>query len=97
MTPRKASLRVAHARACTNATASSPSSLKGCPCQPSYYVFQRDRNGRPIKSQRVKTRKTADAMLRNVLYLYVSRLSAETGLRLRELVALDWQNVSLTE
>jgi integrase len=66
MTPRKASLRVAHARACKNATASSLVSLNGCTCQPSYYVFQRDRDGRPIKSERVKTRKTADAMLRNV-------------------------------
>jgi integrase len=65
MSPRKASLRVAHAKACRNAGATSLDSLKGCRCTPSYYVFHRDRDGRPVKSKRVKDRAVADTMLRN--------------------------------
>jgi integrase len=49
---------------CPHATSSSLDSLKGCKCTPSYYVFQRDRDGRPQKSARVKDRRTADTMLR---------------------------------
>jgi integrase len=66
MTPRKASLRVAHQQACKNATATALESLKGCTCTPSYYVFQRDRDGRPVKGARVKDRRTADQALRAV-------------------------------
>jgi integrase len=64
MSPRKASLRVAHSKACRNANKTALESLKGCTCQPSYYVFQRDRDGKPEKSARVKDRRTADEMLR---------------------------------
>jgi integrase len=64
MSPRKASLRVAHQRACANVTQTAIDSLKGCTCSPSYYVFQRDRDGRPGKSPRVKDRRVADTMLR---------------------------------
>jgi integrase len=66
MTPRKASLRVAHSRTCRNPNATSLASLKRCTCQPSYYVFHRDRNGVPIKSERVKTKRTAETILRRV-------------------------------
>jgi integrase len=66
MSPRKASLRVAHQRSCANASRTALDSLgrgSGCTCQPSYYVFSRDRDGRPVKSARVKDRKTADRAL----------------------------------
>jgi hypothetical protein len=38
MTPRKASLRVAHSSKCANRNATALKSLKGCTCKPSYYV-----------------------------------------------------------
>jgi integrase len=63
MSPRKASLRVAHQRSCANATKTALDSLgrgSGCTCQPSYYVFSRDRDGRPVKRPRVKDRRTAE-------------------------------------
>ncbi len=63
MSPRKASLRVAHQGTCKNATQTSLESLKGCSCSPSYYVFHRDRDGRPVKGARVKDRRTADRAL----------------------------------
>ena len=66
MSPRKASLRVAHQRSCPNATKSALSSVdkgSGCGCSPSYYVFSRDREGRPAKGARVKDRKTAERAL----------------------------------
>src|SRR5437660_528233 len=47
MTPRKASLRVAHARSCPNAGKTALDSLKGCKCQPSYYTFQRGTDEEP--------------------------------------------------
>jgi integrase len=65
VSPRKASLRVAHAKACRNATKTTLDSLKGCNCQPSYYVFHRDRDGAVVKSQRVKDRAVADKLLRD--------------------------------
>ena len=54
MSPRKASLRVAHARSCPNVTKTALTSVgtgsgSGCTCEPSYYVFYRDREGRPVK------------------------------------------------
>ena len=66
MSPRKASLRVAHARSCPNATKTALSSVgkaSGCTCTPSYYVFSRDRDGRSVKGARVKDRKTAERAL----------------------------------
>jgi integrase len=36
----------------------------GCTCEPSYYVFYRDRDGRPVKESRVKDRRTAERALR---------------------------------
>lgn len=63
MTPRKASLRVAHQRTCRNANATALDSLEGCSCSPSYYVFQRDRDGRPAKGERVKDRQVANRAL----------------------------------
>ena len=66
MSPRKASLRVAHQRSCPNATKTALSSIgkgSGCACPPSYYVFSRDREGRPAKGARVKDRKTAERAL----------------------------------
>ena len=59
VTPRKASLRVAHQAKCPKANATTIASLKGCKCKPSYYTLHRGRDGRTIKSARVKTRKAA--------------------------------------
>lgn len=64
MSPRKASLRVAHQRTCAHAKQTSLDSLKGCTCSPSYYVLTRDRDGRPVKSARVKDRQVADRALK---------------------------------
>jgi integrase len=66
MSPRKASLRAAHARSCPNVSKTALSSVgrgNGCTCTPSYYVFSRDRDGRPVKGARVKDRKTAERAL----------------------------------
>ncbi|HEU0246937.1 MAG TPA: hypothetical protein VFR38_07605, partial [Gaiellaceae bacterium] len=66
MSPRKASLRVAHQRACPNASRTALSSIgrgSGCNCEPSYYVQSRDRDGRPVKTKRVRDRRTADRAL----------------------------------
>ena len=66
MSPRKASLRAAHARSCPNVSKTALSSVgrgSGCTCQPSYFVFSRDRDGRPVKGARVKDRKTAERAL----------------------------------
>ncbi|HXG75181.1 MAG TPA: tyrosine-type recombinase/integrase [Gaiellaceae bacterium] len=66
MTPRKASLRVAHARSCPNASKTALASAgrgSGCTCQPSYYVATRDRDGRTVKSARVRDRRTAERLL----------------------------------
>ncbi|HEY2374263.1 MAG TPA: tyrosine-type recombinase/integrase [Gaiellaceae bacterium] len=66
MTPRRASLRVAHQASCPNATKSSIDSLKGCKCRPSYYVFNRRPDGTVEKSARVKDRQVAERALRKV-------------------------------
>jgi integrase len=63
MTARKASLRVAHSRDCANANQTTIDSVKGCTCKPSYFTFYRGRDGRPIKSPRVKDRRTAERAL----------------------------------
>lgn len=66
MTPRKASLRVAHQRGCANASKTALDSVgrgSGCSCSPSYYVFHRDREGKPVKGERVKDRRVAGRAL----------------------------------
>lgn len=66
MTPRKASLRVAHQRTCPLASRTSIASVAkgaGCTCKPSYYVLWRDRSGATLKSTRVRDRRLADKML----------------------------------
>src|SRR4051794_32175936 len=67
MSPRKASLRVAHLRGCANASKTALDSVgrgNGCTCNPSYYVFHRNRDGRPVKGARVKDRRVAESALR---------------------------------
>jgi integrase len=62
MTPRRASLRVAHQRDCPNASKTSLESVArggGCTCKPAYYAFRRLRDGRVEKSRRVSTRTEA--------------------------------------
>src|SRR5437868_2424548 len=66
MTPRRASLRVAHQAGCPNATKTSIDSLKGCKCKPSYFTFHRGRDGRAVKGARVKDRQVAERALRKV-------------------------------
>src|SRR5438128_12627973 len=58
MTPRTASLRVAHQKGCANENRSALNSTgrgSGCTCSPSYYTFQRRRDGTVEKGERVKT------------------------------------------
>jgi integrase len=64
MTPRKASLRVAHQAQCPHANKTALDSLRGCKCSPSYYVTHRDASGATVKSARVKDRRVADKLLR---------------------------------
>src|SRR5947208_583055 len=64
VTPRKATLRVAHQGNCPKASKTSLDSLRGCKCAPSYYVMHRDTSGATRKSARVKDRRLADKMLR---------------------------------
>lgn len=66
MTPRKASLRVAHQAGCSHATKTSLDSLRGCKCSPSYYTFQRRPDGTVEKGSRVKDRQVADRALRKI-------------------------------
>lgn len=65
MTPRTASLRVAHQATCPNANQTTLDSLRGCKCKPgpSYYTFHRGRDSKPVKGARVRSRKVADAAL----------------------------------
>jgi integrase len=63
MSPRRASLRVAHQRTCPNASRTSLDSLTGCTCRPSYYVFSRARDGSSVKSERVTDRREAQKAL----------------------------------
>src|SRR5262249_33665357 len=65
MTPRTASLRVAHQKHCPNATKTALASVgrgSGCKCEPSYYAFRRRRDGTVEKSERVKNRKVAERL-----------------------------------
>jgi integrase len=66
MTPRKASLRVAHGAKCANATKTALETAgkgSGCMCQPSYYVSYQDASGRTHKTPRVKDRREAEKVL----------------------------------
>ena len=63
MTPRTASLRVAHQGTCPNATKTALTSAgraSGCKCAPSFYTFHRNRDGKPEKGSRIKSRQVAD-------------------------------------
>jgi integrase len=64
---RTASLRVAHQRACANASKTSLGSLDGCTCKPSYYTLHRDGVGNVVKGSRVRNRQVADRALRKLL------------------------------
>ena len=69
MTPRTASLRVAHQGSCPNATKTALISVgrgSGCKCEPSFYTFHRNREGKPEKGARIKTRQVADRALRKL-------------------------------
>jgi integrase len=71
MTPRKASLRVAHQGTCPNASKTALESVgrgSGCTCSPSYYTFRRSRDGRPVKGKRVKDRRVAERALTAVQF-----------------------------
>ena len=57
------SASAARARTSTKTALSSVGRGSGCTCSPSYYVFSRDRDGRPVKGARVKDRKTAERAL----------------------------------
>lgn len=66
MTPRKASLRVAHQAGCANANRTSLESVgrgSGCSCSPAYYTFSRTRSGAVVKGPRVKDRRVAERAL----------------------------------
>src|SRR4051794_29709657 len=67
MTPRTASLRVAHQRTCAQANKTSLESLRGCTCDKgkrAYYVAWRDRSGATRKSPRVRDQREAEKLLR---------------------------------
>ena len=70
MTPRSASLRVAHQAHCPNASRSSLDSVdkacKAAGCKPSYFTFHRGHDGRARKSARVRDRRLAEKMLREL-------------------------------
>lgn len=69
MSPRKASLRVAHQGSCPNATKTALDSVgrgSGCTCSPSYYTFRRLRDGSVEKGPRIKDRRVADRALTKV-------------------------------
>ena len=68
MTPRSASLRVAHQATCPNANQTKLDSLRGCKCKPgpSYYTFHRGVDGKPVKGARVRDRQVAERALRKL-------------------------------
>jgi integrase len=91
MTPRTASLRVAHQAKCPNATQTTLESVgrgSGCTCKPSYYTFHRGRDGRPVKGQRVKSRAVADRALRKLQVEIDERRVGQT--RPKDLTFNEW-------
>jgi integrase len=67
MTPRKASLRVAHQAHCPNANKTALDSIdhacKRAGCSPSFYTFHRSPDEKPVKGKRLKNRKEAEREL----------------------------------
>src|SRR5262245_35443417 len=67
MSPRKASLRVAHQAHCPNETKTALDSVdaacKRSKCSPSYYTFHRDASGAVVKGPRLKVRREAEVEL----------------------------------
>jgi integrase len=83
----KVNLLVAHQQSCAHRKPvgdkhpSGPSSLdfakRGCTCQPSYFTFYRDLNGRAVKGERVRDRSVAERLQRK---LQVELDESATGL-----------------
>jgi integrase len=79
MTPRTASLRVAHQGHCPNATKTALTSIgrgSGCKCSPTYYTSHRTSDGKVKKSERYQTREVADEAL-NALRVKMDRGRAD--------------------
>jgi integrase len=91
MTPRTASLRVAHQGNCPNATKTALSSVgrgSGCKCSPSYYTFHRGRDGKPDKGSRIKSRAVADRALRKLQVEIDERRVGQT--RVKDVTFDEW-------
>jgi integrase len=91
MTPRTASLRVAHQGTCPNATKTALTSVgrgSGCKCEPSFYTFHRNRDGKPEKGSRIKSRQVADRALRKLQVEIDERRVGQT--RRKELTFGEW-------
>jgi integrase len=91
MTPRTASLRVAHQGVCPNATKTALTSVgraSGCKCEPSFYTFHRNRDGKPEKGSRIKSRQVADRALRKLQVEIDERRVGQT--RRKELTFGEW-------
>jgi integrase len=91
MTPRTASLRVAHQEHCDNRNRSALTSVgrgSGCKCEPSYYTFQRTRDGKPKKGERIKTRSVADKAVRKLQVEIDERRVGQT--RPKDLTFGEW-------
>jgi integrase len=91
MTPRTASIRVAHQGTCPNATKTALTSVgrgSGCKCEPSFYTFHRNRDGKPEKGPRIKSRQVADRALRKLQVEIDERRVGQT--RRRELTFGEW-------
>jgi integrase len=91
MTPRTASLRVAHQGTCPNATKTALTSAgrgSGCKCAPSFYTFHRNRDGKPEKGSRIKTRPVADRALRKLKVEIDERRVGQS--RPKEISFNDW-------
>lgn len=79
MTPRTASLRVAHQGHCPNATKTALTSIgrgSGCKCSPTYYTSHRTSDNKVKKSERYQTREVADEAL-NALRVKIDRGRAD--------------------
>jgi len=94
MTPRTASLRVAHQGHCPNATKTALASVgrrSGCKCEPSFYTFHRNREGGSVKGARIKNRAIADRALRKLkVEIDESRVGQS---RPRELTFNEWADL----
>jgi integrase len=91
MSPRTASLRVAHQASCPNATKTALTSVgrgSGCKCEPSFYTFHRGRDGKPKKGERIKTRSVADKAVRKLQVEIDERRVGQT--RPKDLTFGEW-------